>query len=225
VRVVKIGDYSIELCAGCHASSTGEIGLFKILEESSIGAGLRRVEAVCGMPALNYVRRLEGTLKKGAWLLQGGIWELPQRVENLLERLRALEEEKKELERKLAVQEVENFLTKAREIKGVKVVAEKVEGVGVDGIKGLADSLLERMGSGIVLLGSEVDGRAVFICKVSKDIVEKGLGADKLVREVAKVVGGGGGGSSLFAQAGGKNPEKLEEALNFALQFVESAIP
>ena len=225
VRVVKIGDYSIELCAGCHASSTGEIGLFKILEESSIGAGLRRIEAVCGMPALNYVRRLEGTLKKGAWLLQGGIWELPQRVENLLERLRALEEEKKELERKLAVQEVENFLTKAREIKGVKVVAEKVEGVGVDGIKGLADSLLERMGSGIVLLGSEVDGRAVFICKVSKDIVEKGLGADKLVREVAKVVGGGGGGSSLFAQAGGKNPEKLEEALNFALQFVESAIP
>jgi alanyl-tRNA synthetase len=225
VRVVKIGDFSIELCAGCHTSSTGEIGLFKIVEESSVGAGLRRIEAVCGMPALNYVRRLEETLKKGAWLLQGGIWELPQRVENLLERLKALEEEKKEMERKLAVQEVESFLSRAKEVKGVRIVSEKVEGVGIDGLKGLADSLLERMGSGVVLLGSVANERAVFICKVSKDIVERGLSADKLVREVARVVGGGGGGSPLFAQAGGKNPDKLEEALNFVLQLVESTIP
>jgi alanyl-tRNA synthetase len=224
VRVVKVGDFSIELCAGCHASSTGEIGFFKILEESSIGAGLRRIEAVCGISALNYVRRLESSLKKGAWLLQGGIWELPKRLENLLERVRILEEEKKELERKLTVQEVDNFLSRAKEIKGVKIVAEKAEGMGVEGLKGLADSLLERMGSGVVLLGSVVNERALFICKVSKDVADRGLAADKFVREVAKMVGGGGGGSPLFAQAGGKNPEKLEEALEFALQFVERAI-
>jgi alanyl-tRNA synthetase len=225
VRVVEVGDFSIELCAGCHASSTGEIGFFKILEESSIGAGLRRIEAVCGMSALNYVRRIESTLRKGAWLLQGGIWELPQRVENLLERLKALEEEKKELERKLAVQEVDSFLSRAKDIKGAKIVAEKVEGVGIDGLKGLADSLLAVMGSGVVILGTAVYDRAVFICKASEDIVaEKGLGADKIAREMAKVVDGGGGGSPLFAQAGGKNPEKLEEALKFALQFVESII-
>jgi len=225
VRVVKVGDFSIELCAGCHASWTGEIGLFKISEESSIGAGLRRIEAVCGMSALNYLRRLENTLKKGAQLLQGSSWELPQRVESLLERLRSLEEEKDKLEKKLAVQSAETILSKAREIKGIKVVLEKVEGMSGEGLKGLADSLMERLGSGIVLLASIVNGRVLFICKVSSDLAERGVQADKLVREAAKIAGGGGGGSPLFAQAGGKNPEKLEEAMRFALQFVESNIP
>ncbi|MGC8842614.1 MAG: alanine--tRNA ligase [bacterium] len=225
VRVVRVGDFSIELCAGCHASSTGEIGLFKIIEESSVGAGLRRIEAVCGMSALEYVRLLEDSLKKIAWQVQSGILEAPQRVENLLERIKALEEEKRELERKLALQGVDNLLSRAKEIKGIKIVAEKVEGIGIEGLKGLVDSLIERMGSGAVILGSVANERAVLVCKVSRDIAERGLAADKFVREVAKIVGGGGGGSPLFAQAGGKNPEKLEEALRFALQFVESSMP
>ncbi|MGB9878048.1 MAG: alanine--tRNA ligase [bacterium] len=225
VRVVRVGDFSIELCAGCHASSTGEIGLFKIIEESSVGAGLRRIEAVCGMSALEYVRLLEDSLKKIAWQVQSGILEAPQRVENLLERIKALEEEKRELERKLALQGIDNLLSRAKEIKGIKIVAEKVEGIGIEGLKGLVDSLIERMGSGAVILGSVANERAVLVCKVSRDIAERGLAADKFVREVAKIVGGGGGGSPLFAQAGGKNPEKLEEALRFALQFVESSMP
>lgn len=221
VRVVKIGDFSIELCAGCHASSTGEIGLFKIVEESSIGAGVRRIEAVCGMSALEYLQNLENTLKKGALLLQGGIWELPQRVENLLERLRNLEKEKEELEVRLAVQSAEALLSKAKDVKGIKVLAEKVEGMSGDGLKGLADSLMDKLRSGVVLLGSTSNERVVFVCKVSPDVAERGVPADKLVREVAKITGGGGGGSPLFAQAGGKNIEKLEEALQFAAQFVE----
>lgn len=225
VRVVRVGDFSIELCAGCHASSTGEIGLFKIIEESSVGAGLRRIEAVCGMSALEYVRLLEDSLKKIAWQVQSGILEAPQRVENLLERIKALEEEKRELERKLALQGIDNLLSRAKEIKGIKIVAEQVEGIGIEGLKGLVDSLIERMGSGAVILGSVANERAVLVCKVSRDIAERGLAADKFVREVAKIVGGGGGGSPLFAQAGGKNPEKLEEALRFALQFVESSMP
>ncbi|MGB9797562.1 MAG: DHHA1 domain-containing protein, partial [bacterium] len=116
-------------------------------------------------------------------------------------------------------------LSRAKEIKGIKIVAEKVEGIGIEGLKGLVDSLIERMGSGAVILGSVANERAVLVCKVSRDIAERGLAADKFVREVAKIVGGGGGGSPLFAQAGGKNPEKLEEALRFALQFVESSMP
>lgn len=225
VRVVKIGDFSIELCAGCHASSTGEIGLFKILEESSIGAGLRRIEAVCGMSALQYLNNLEKTLRSGAWLLQGSLWELPQRLENLLEHLRSIEKEKEELELKLAAQSAEAIFLKAKEIKGIKVITEKIEGISGEGLKGLADSLMGKLKSGIVLLGSIVNERVVFVCKVSPDIVERGIPADKLVRAVAKITSGGGGGSPLFAQAGGKDIEKLEEALQFALQFVESNIP
>lgn len=224
VRVVKIGDFSIELCAGCHASSTGEIGLFKILEESSIGAGLRRIEAVCGMSALEYLHNLEKTLKAGAWLLQGSIWELPQRLENVLERLRNIEKEKEELEAKLALQSADVLISKAKEIKGIKVIAEKAEGLSSDGLKGLADTLMDKLKSGIVLLGSILNERVVFVCKVSTDVVARGISADKLVREVAKLTGGGGGGGPQFAQAGGKNVEKIDEALLYAIQFVESNI-
>ncbi|MBC7326992.1 alanine--tRNA ligase [bacterium] len=225
VRVVRIGDFSIELCAGCHTSSTGEIGLFKILEESSIGAGLRRIEGVCGFSALNYLRNLEDTLKNSAWLLQGSIWEVPQRLENILERLKTLEEEKMELERKLALKDMESLISKVKEIKGVKVLTEKVEGMSREGLKELADSLIEKLKNGIVLLGTTASQDSViFVCKITPDVLERGIQADKLVRETAKLVGGGGGGSPLFAQAGGKNPEKLEEALDFALQLLENTL-
>ncbi len=213
VRVVMIGDFSKELCGGTHLPRASAIGGFAIVSEGSIGAGLRRIEAVTGEEASALAARQRELLHGLAESLGAKPEELPSRIESLQAELRRAEREVGRLQQKSASALAGDLAASAAEVGGVKVIAAPVRGLGAEALRGLADQLIGKLGSGIVVLGCEENGRAQFIAMVSKDLVNAGYHAGSLVREVAKIAGGGGGGRPDFAQAGGKNAERLEEAL------------
>jgi alanyl-tRNA synthetase len=211
--VVMIGDFSKELCGGTHLPRASAIGGFAIVSEGSIGAGLRRIEAVTGEEASALAARQRELLHGLAESLGAKPEELPSRIESLQAELRRVEREVGRLQQKSASALAGDLAASAAEVGGVKVIAAPVRGLGADALRGLADQLIGKLGSGIVVLGCEAEERAQFVAMVSKDLVEAGYHAGNLVREVAKIAGGGGGGRPDFAQAGGKNAERLEEAL------------
>jgi alanyl-tRNA synthetase len=211
VRVISFGDFSTELCGGTHARATGEIGLLKVVGESGIAAGVRRIEALTGLGALEHLRAQEHMLRRLAELLKSPVGELPARVEKLIEERRAAEQE---LERMRAVQRgaaSADLTSSAREVGGVRVVAARVEGVGGKELRSMVDDLRGRLGSGIVLLAAEEGGRVSLALGVTPDLVGRYRAGD-LIREIAARVGGKGGGRPDFAQAGGSEPAKLPEA-------------
>lgn len=213
VRVVEIGDYSMELCGGTHVANSGNIGLFKILSESGIGAGLRRIEAVTGPGALHQWAEQTQLLQKVAATIKAAPGEILRKSEALLEQLKATEREVALLQSKLAKFEANNILDQVVDIQGVKVLAAKVTAADMDALRNMGDMLRDKLGSGIVVLGSVAEEKVNFVAMVTKDVVAKGAHAGNIVKEVAKVAGGGGGGRPDMAQAGGKDPAKLEEAL------------
>ncbi|MBN2516561.1 MAG: alanine--tRNA ligase [Deltaproteobacteria bacterium] len=212
VRLVKMGEFSAELCGGTHVLRTGDIGLLKVIHESSVAAGVRRIEGVTGMAALKYLQSIEKELKKTASLLRANPMELSERVEKLLQNQRELEKEIEALKGKLASRDSADLLDKVREIGGVKTLATIVDAPDVKSLRDFGDKVRDKLKSGIILLGSKVEGKAMLLCMVTKDLTSK-YNAGNIVKEVAPVVGGKGGGRSDMAQAGGPNPEKLEEAL------------
>lgn len=216
VRVVKIGDFSLELCGGTHVRSTAEIGLFKITAESSIGTGLRRVEAVTALGVLDYLNAREKQLVELAALLKAAPAELNQRVEGLLAGLKELERENETLRARLNRYEVQFLMGQVRDINGVKFLAARTEAPDMDGLRAMVDLLREKINSGVIVLGSRNNDRVNLVAAVTKDLLPRGLHAGKLIREVASVVGGGGGGRPEMAQAGGKDPARLQEALERA---------
>jgi alanyl-tRNA synthetase len=217
VRVVKAGDYSIELCGGCHVRSTGEIGLFKIVSESSIGAGIRRVEAVTGKGAYEHVVAQERLLQEVAGKLKSNVNDVPLRVEILQNNLKELGKEIEGLKAKLAAGEVKNLLDKMTEVHGVPFLAAKVEGADMEGLRAIAEDLKGRLTSGVVVLGAaQAADKVSFVVAVTKDLTQKGIQAGKIVKEVAAIAGGGGGGRPELAQAGGKDASKLQAALDQA---------
>jgi alanyl-tRNA synthetase len=222
VRVIKIGDFSTELCGGTHLDQTGEIGLLKIAGEGAVASGVRRVEAVAGPAAIESVARKEAALREAAELLKIGPLEVPKRLQKLLEEQRALEKQLAELEGRLARSRAEDLVKAARQINGVAVIAGRIDGLDADGLRAVADTLRNRLGSGIVCVGSVVDGKVNLIAAVTKDLTSR-FQAGKLIQEVAKAVGGGGGGRPDLAQAGGKDPAKLDAALELAYAFVTRA--
>jgi alanyl-tRNA synthetase len=222
VRVIKIGDFSTELCGGTHLDRTGDIGLLKIAGEGAVASGVRRVEAVAGPAAIESVARKEAALREAAELLKIGPLEVPKRLQKLLEEQRALEKQLAELEGRLARSRAEDLVKAARQINGVAVIAGRIDGLDADGLRAVADTLRNRLGSGIVCVGSVVDGKVNLIAAVTKDLTSR-FQAGKLVQEVAKAVGGGGGGRPDLAQAGGKDPAKLDAALELAYAFVARA--
>ena len=213
VRVVKIGDYSLELCGGTHVPATGAIGSFKVVSEGSIGAGLRRIEAVTGKGVLEYVNNLEGVMARAAAALKTSPEELPERIGALLAGIKEREKELETLKGKLAKLQVSDLLERAVDVEGVKVVAMAVEAKGMEELRSLVDVLRGKLPSGVVLLGAAQQEKVNFVCSVSRDLVERGLHAGNIIKEVARVAGGGGGGRPDMAQAGGKAPERLEDAL------------
>ena len=213
VRVVMIGDFSKELCGGTHLPRASAIGGFAIVSEGSIGAGLRRIEAVTGQEAHALAAGQRELVHGLAESLGAKPEELHSRIESLQAELRRAEREVGRLQQKSAGALAGDLAASAVEVGGVKVIAAPVRGVGTDALRGLADQLVGKLRSGIVVLGCEAEERAQFVAVVSKDLVEAGYHAGNLVREVAKIAGGGGGGRPDFAQAGGKNAERLEEAL------------
>ena len=224
VRVIRMGDFSLELCGGTHLRNTAEVGLFKLVGESSIGAGLRRVEAVTGKGALRYVNDQEEQLTGVARLVKAAPHEAARRVEALLEHNRELEAEKDALLAKLARYQVHDILDRVQEIKGIKVLAAQATAPDMDSLRSMVDLLRDKIGSGVIILGSAAGDKVNLVAAVTKDLLGAGLHAGKLVKEVAAVVGGGGGGRPEMAQAGGKDPSRLSEALEIAYRVVEGQI-
>jgi alanyl-tRNA synthetase len=222
VRVIKIGDFSTELCGGTHLDRTGELGLLKIAGEGAVASGVRRVEAVAGPAAIESVARKEAALREAADLLKIGPLEVPKRLQKLLEEQRALEKQLAELEGRLARSRAEDLVKAARQVNGIAVIAGRIDGLDADSLRAVADTLRNRLGSGVVCVGSVVDGKVNLIAAVTKDLTSR-FPAGKLIQELAKVVGGGGGGRPDLAQAGGKDPAKLDAALELAYAFVARA--
>ena len=212
VRVVGMGEFSRELCGGTHVTRTGDIGFLKIVHESAVAAGVRRIEAVTGSGAVAHVRRLEDELRKTAGLLRTGLLETADRTEKLLKRERELEREIETLKGKLAAKDSGDLMGRVRQINGVDVLATVVEASDVKTLRDFGDKLRDRLRSGIILLGSRADGKAMLLCLVTKDLTDR-YHAGKIIKAIAPLVGGSGGGRPDMAQAGGQKPEHLEEAL------------
>jgi len=212
VRVVQMGEFSKELCGGTHVRRTGDIGLLKIVHESAVAAGVRRIEALTGGGAVVHVQRLEGELRGTAGLLKIGPLETADRTEKLLRRERELEREIEALKGKLAAKDSGDLMTRVRQVKGVDVLATLVEASDVKTLRDFGDKLRDRIRSGIILLGGRAEGKAMLLCLVTKDLTGR-YHAGKIIQAIAPVVGGSGGGRPEMAQAGGPQPEHLEEAL------------
>ncbi|MEI6148255.1 MAG: alanine--tRNA ligase [bacterium] len=220
VRVVNVGGYSRELCGGTHVAATGTIGLFRILSECSIASGVRRIEAVAGVPAYEAMVQdrvmLEGLAKR----FSVSSSEVPDRVEALSGQVKALEKQLKDQELAVALQKVEGLLGLACEVKGVKLIAASVGELTAEALKSLAEAVMAKAAPAVVVLGAASAGKAQFIAAVSPEWVKKGVHAGKLIKDVAKVAGGGGGGQPGLANAGGKDPGKLDEAVQKSKELV-----
>jgi alanyl-tRNA synthetase len=211
VRVISFGDFSTELCGGTHARATGEIGLLKILSESGIAAGVRRIEAQTGLGALEWMREREALLERAAGLLRVPATELPERIGRLLEERRSLERELESLRAAARGAASQDLTRAAREVAGVRLLAARVDGTDAKSLRGMVDDLRGRLGSAIVLLAAEEGGRLSLALGVTPDLVAR-FPAGDLVREIGRVVGGKGGGRPDFAQGGGGDPARLEDA-------------
>ncbi|MEZ0119697.1 UNVERIFIED_ORG: alanyl-tRNA synthetase [Heyndrickxia coagulans] len=222
VRVVQMGDYSLELCGGCHVSNTAQIGLFKIVSESGIGAGTRRIEAVTGKYAYGLMQEQLHLLKEASAKLKVKPTELPDRIDALQQELKEAQRENASLAAKLANIEAGSLVDRVKVVDGINVLAAKVEAGDMNQLRNMADDLKQKLGSGIIVLAAATDGKASFIAGVTKDLVEKGYHAGKLVKEVASRCGGGGGGRPDMAQAGGKQPEQIDAALQIVEEWVKS---
>lgn len=222
VRVVSAGTYSIELCGGIHVGNTAEIGLFKIVSESGIGAGTRRIEAVTGAGAYRVMNQHLETLEQAAAVLKTKTTEVPVRIEALQQQLRETERANESLQAKLANIEAASLKDDVEEINGVRVLAKRVDVSDMDALRGMMDELKSSLGSAIIVLGSAQGEKVNLVASVSKDLIDQGYHAGKLIKEVATRCGGGGGGRPDMAQAGGKDASKLEEALSYASQYVQS---
>ncbi len=220
VRVVSIDDYTKELCGGTHLKATGEIGLFHIVGEESIGAGLRRIEALTGRGAERYMQEALATLVQVADRLQVPPTEVEDKVASLLESLKEREREVARLRREKARSEVDSLLEKVTEVKGVKLLAAEVRADDIESLREMTDWVRDRLSSVVVVLGAVLDGKPSLVAAVTPDLVERGLRADWLAKEVASLVGGGGGGRATLAQAGGRDASKLQEALAAAEGFL-----
>src|SRR5262245_11089850 len=212
VRVVRIGDFSTELCGGTHLDATGQIGLFKVTTEGAVASGVRRLEAVTGSTALAHVGQEEQALRQSAELLRIPPLEVPRRLQKLLDDQKGLEKQLAEMEARLAKGRAQDLVADARTVAGVPGVVARLDGLDAEGLRAVVDSVRERLGSGVTFLGAVTDGKVNLVSAVTKDLTGR-VHAGKLIQEVARMVGGGGGGRPDLAQAGGKNPAELDRAL------------
>ena len=213
VRVIKMGDVSMELCGGTHATRTGDIGLLKVTHESAIAAGVRRIEAVAGREAMKYIRDIEGELKKTSGLLKANPLELSERVEKLLKHQKDMEKEIETLKSKLAAKDIAKLAGRVKEINGVRVLTAEVTAGDAKTMREIGDRLRDKIQSGIILLGSKAGDKAMLLCLVTKDLTNR-YHAGNIIKEIAPIVGGSGGGRPDMAQAGGPKPENLKQALS-----------
>jgi alanyl-tRNA synthetase len=230
VRTITIGGepgadaYSFELCGGLHVAETNDIGLFRFTAEEAVAAGVRRVEAVTGSQAQRLIAERLDTLDRVAQLLNTPLTDVETRLESVLADQRAMQKELARLQRKFARAQLDSLLEQVQQIEGVNVLAAQVDVAGVDNLREMADWFRDRVGSGTAVLATISNGKPLLVATVTDDLITAGLRAGDLVREVAGIVGGGGGGRPNMAQAGGRDPEKLPEALAAVPALVQEAL-
>jgi alanyl-tRNA synthetase len=224
VRVVKIGNYSMELCGGTHLSSTSQAGLIKILGESGVAAGVRRIEALTGEAAIKYFNEREELLNEIAAVLKSSPQDSVKRIEALATELKNAEKEIENLRSKLVSSSIEDVLSNAVEIKGVKVVTARFDQLDMEALRNTSDLIKNKMGSAVVVLATSYGGKVNFVVTATKDLIPKGIHSGNIIKEVAKTAGGGGGGRPDMAQAGAKDVSKIDEALKMALKIIETQI-
>ena len=224
VRVVKMGDFSTELCGGTHVTNTGVITAFKILSESGVAAGVRRIEALTGDGVFAYYKELEDTIEKAAKAVKATPANLLEKIEHLNAELKALQSENESLKSKAAKEALGDVMDKAVEIKGVKLLATEVDGVDMNGLRDLGDQLKGKLGEGVVVLVSNTDGKVNLIAMATDGAMAQGAHAGNLIKGVAALVGGGGGGRPNMAQAGGKNPDGINAAIAEVSKVLEGQI-
>ncbi len=224
VRVVSMGDFSKELCGGTHVSNTGVISAFKIVSEAGIAAGVRRIEALTGEGVFAYYRDVEARLAQAAAMLKSGTHEVCDKIAHLQAEIKTLQSENESLKSKLAQGALGNVMDKVTEVKGVKLLATSVEDVDMNGLRELGDQLKEKLGDGVIVLASNNGGKVCLMAMVTDGAQKKGAHAGNLVKGMAQIVGGGGGGRPNMAQAGGKNPARIPEAIQAAVGILENQI-
>jgi alanyl-tRNA synthetase len=228
VRVLRVGDaehpFSRELCGGTHVIETGEIGMFHIVSQESIGAGVRRIEAVTGRGAVDYVEDQLALLDRVAGHLGVPKHDLDRRAREMQEELARSQKEIERLQQRLAHRAFEALLEQVQTVGGVSMISVQVDAPSVDVLREMTDWFRDRLGSGVFVLGTVLDGRPALVASVTQDVVEKGADAVGIVRELGRVIGGGGGGRPTMAQAGGSDPTKLDQALAGAAAILKKQL-
>lgn len=223
VRVLRMGNFSTELCGGTHVSRTGDIGVCKLKAEAGVASGVRRIEAMTGEGALEWIRQREQILREVSQLLKGSEEDVADKIERLMAQQRELEKKIAQLQSTLAGSQGEEILAQARKLNGVSVVASRVEGVDDKGLRELADRLRDKLQPAVIVLGSAQGERVALLAAVSKDATKK-YHAGNIIKQIAPIVGGGGGGRPDFAQAGGKDASRLAEALQKVYELIEKGV-
>ena len=224
VRVVKMGDFSIELCGGTHVGNTSSISAFKIVSESGVAAGVRRIEALTSKAVFEYYDRLEETLAAAAKTVKTNPAGLVEKLQHLMADLKALQAENESLKSQAAKDALGDVMDQVTEVKGVKLLAASVPGVDMNGLRDLGDQLKDKLGQGVVVLASEKDGRVNLIAMATQEAMDQGAHAGNLIKAIAGKVGGGGGGRPNMAQAGGKNPAGIADAIEEAKTALEAQV-
>ncbi len=224
VRVVDMDGFSIEFCGGTHVKNTSEIMAFKILSETGVAAGVRRIEALTSEGLMKYYDNLEKKIKEAAALLKGTPDTLSDKIAHMLSENKSLHSEVESLKSKMAQEAAGDILNQVKEVKGVKLLAAKIDGVDMNGLRELGDQMKEKLGEGVVVLASGTDGRVSLMATATEGAMKQGAHAGNLVKAIAGLVGGGGGGRPNMAQAGGKDPSGIEAALKKAEEVLESQI-
>ncbi len=224
VRVVKMGDFSIELCGGTHVANTGSIGAFKIISESGVAAGVRRIEALTSKAVFEYYDKLEETINEAAKIAKTNPAGLVEKLEHLVAEMKELQSENESLKSKAAKDALGDVMNQVVEVNGVKLLAASVSGVDMNGLRDLGDQLKEKLGEGVVVLASDLEGKVNLVAMATDDAMKKGAHAGNLIKAIAGKVGGGGGGRPNMAQAGGKNPAGISDAIAEAKVALEGQI-
>ncbi len=224
VRVVKMGEFSTELCGGTHVKNTGSINSFKILTESGIAAGVRRIEALTGGAVAKYYQNLEETLQEASKLVKASPQMLVEKLEHLLLEMKAIQSENESLKSKAAKESLGDVMDQTKEINGVKMIAARADGVDMNGLRDLGDQLKTKLGEGVIVLASSMDGKVNLIAMATEEAMSKGAHAGNLIKGIAGFVGGGGGGRPNMAQAGGKDPAGIDKAIEEVAKILESQL-
>lgn len=224
VRLVKIGDYSKELCGGTHVSASSQIGLFKILSESGIAAGVRRIEAVTGISAYSYVKNMETQVAEISGILKSNKKDVINKLQSVLDENKSLEKEIEKLKSDLTISKLDDIINDVSKIDGIDVIYKKIENLDGNDLRELGDKIKDKLESVLIVLGSSKNDKVSLVAMATKDLIDKGIHAGNVIKEVAKVTGGGGGGRPDMAQAGGKDASKIEEALSKVPEIVKSQL-